>query len=131
MLARALVVWFALLAVAFGNGALRELVLVPRLGPAYGHLASTLSLCALILAVTKATIGWIAPADAQAAWTVGGCWLVLTLAFEFLGGHFLFGKPWATLFADYDVRNGRVWVLVLVATVAAPALAAGGRIRVP
>jgi hypothetical protein len=51
---------------------------------------------------------------------VGGVWLGLTLAFEFLGGHFAFGKSWSELFADYDLTRGRIWPLVLIATTLAP-----------
>jgi hypothetical protein len=47
-------------------------------------------------------------------------WLLLTLAFEFLAGHSLFGKPWDMLLADYDVVRGRIWVLVLMSTLLAP-----------
>ena len=50
-------------------------------------------------------------------------WLVLTVAFEFLGGHYLFGQSWERLFADYDVRSGRIWLLVLATTAAAPLIA--------
>ena len=52
-------------------------------------------------------------------------WLALTVSFEFLGGHFLFGQPWQRLLADYDLLDGRVWVLVLVVTALAPRLAFG------
>jgi hypothetical protein len=48
---------------------------------------------------------------------------VLTLAFEFLAGHYLFGHPWATLLADYNLARGRIWLLVLVATLLGPVLA--------
>jgi len=34
---------------------------------------------------------------------------------------------WATLFADYNLLRGRIWILVLVATFIAPWLA--GRVR--
>ena len=57
------------------------------------------------------------------AWTIGATWLVMTLAFEFVAGHYLFHTPWTTLLADYNVFPGRLWILVLAATIAAPALA--------
>jgi hypothetical protein len=41
--------------------------------------------------------------------------------------HYLFGHPWSKLLADYDVRLGRVWVFVLLATALAPRWAAGAR----
>ena len=49
-------------------------------------------------------------------------WLGMTLVFEFGAGHYLFGTPWRALLADYNVLAGRLWVLVLIATMTAPAL---------
>jgi hypothetical protein len=45
------------------------------------------------------------------------------LWFEFGFGHYVLGTPWAELLADYDLSRGRIWVLVPIATAAAPALA--------
>jgi hypothetical protein len=54
-------------------------------------------------------------------------WLGLTLAFEFLAGHYLFRQSWDRLLADYNVARGRIWPLVLVVTAAAPFWAARAR----
>lgn len=124
---RAIAVWTCLLALAIMNGALREGLLTPLMGPAVGHVVSTLSLSILILITAWLAIPWIAPATARAARHIGALWLGLTLAFEFLAGHFLFGKPWTTLVADYNLAAGRIWILVLVVTYLAPLVA--GRIR--
>jgi len=48
-------------------------------------------------------------------------WLALTVAFEFLFGHFVMGHSWTTLFQDCNILAGRLWVLVLVWIAAAPA----------
>lgn len=124
MILRAIAIWLLLLVLAIANGAFREAVLVPRLGADAGHRVSTLTLCALILLAVWLTIGWLRPVTLSSAFAVGGLWVVLTLAFEFLAGHYLFGRPWEVLWADYDLRAGRIWVLVLVVTLLAPALAA-------
>lgn len=44
----------------------------------------------------------------------------MTIAFEFLAGHYVFGHPRQTLIADYDVFQGRIWILVLLANLLAP-----------
>jgi hypothetical protein len=41
-------------------------------------------------------------------------WLVATIAFEFLFGHFVSGLTWSALLADYDIRRGRLWPLILL-----------------
>jgi hypothetical protein len=130
MLARALVVWLGLLLVAITNGAIRVAWMIPRAGDYWGHVLSTATLCAGILLVTWLTIGWLRPATSNDAILSGVTWLALTVSFEFLGGHFLFGQPWSRLLADYDLFHGRIWVLVLVTTAVAPRLAFGTR-RIP
>lgn len=127
MILRALLVWLALCLVAVANGTVRQFLLVPAVGPYAGHVISSVTLSLLILLVAWLSIRWIGPATVQQAWLVGVLWLVATVAFEFLAGHFVFRSPWPKLLADYDVRHGRVWVIVLVATLLAPRWAAGAR----
>ena len=122
MLLRALAVWVLLLVIAIVNGAVRETVLTPKFGPRSAHVLSTLSLSALILAAAWLTAPFVHYESVSAAWTVGVLWVVLTLAFEFLAGRFVFGKTWEVLFADYDILQGRIWPLVLLVTLLAPVL---------
>ena len=51
---------------------------------------------------------------------LGTAWVALTVAFEFLAGHYVSGNGWERLFADYNVFRGRIWILVLVAKLLAP-----------
>jgi hypothetical protein len=122
MLLRATLIWLGILVLASGNGAVRDLVLAPRLGDPLARAISTLVLCGLILLVTWRSIRWIGPRSRRDALIVGSLWVVLTLAFEFLAGHYLFGKAWTTLLEDYDLSRGRIWILALVTTFAAPLL---------
>ena len=122
MFARALGIWCVLLVIASINGALREVVLIPRTGDVVGRVISTILLSAFIVILTWLTIGWIRPGTANQAWLVGIVWVLLTLAFEFLAGHYLFHNSWSSLLADYNVLRGRIWVLVLVTTLVAPRL---------
>lgn len=55
------------------------------------------------------------------AMAVGGAWLALTLCFEFGLGRAR-GKEWEELLAEYDLRRGRLWPLVLVTVAAGPEL---------
>jgi hypothetical protein len=121
---RSLAVWVLLLIVAVLNGGLRDTWLSPRLGDTLGRALSTLLLSGLILLAAWLTIGWIRPRTDGEALRVGALWLALTLAFEFLVGHYGFRKPWGELLADYDVRRGRIWIAALVVTFLAPLLTA-------
>lgn len=124
---RALAVWALLLGVAILNGGIREGWITPRFGPSTGHILSTIILATLIVLIAWLTVGWIRLPTPSAALGVGLLWLVLTLAFEFLAGHYLFRRSWATLWSDYDLNRGRIWVLVPIVTLLSPFLA--GQIR--
>jgi hypothetical protein len=127
MLIRSLVVWFVMLVIASANGGVREAFLIPELGAVVGRAVSSVSLSLLILLLTFGAIRWIQPESARDAWIIGGVWVILTLAFEFLAGHYLFGNPWNQLLEDYNVLRGRIWILVLVTTFVAPRLCAFAR----
>jgi hypothetical protein len=75
----------------------------------------------------------MAPATARDAWRIGAMWVALTLASEFLAGHYLFRNPWPRLLADDNVLRGRIWILVLITTAIAPWLVAqaSGLLRQP
>ena len=131
MLWRALGVWIAMLIIASVNGALRQAVLIPSVGDVAGRAISTLMLAALIGLLTWATIGWIGPQSSADAWLIGARWVMLTLAFELLAGHYLFGTPWPALLEDYNVVRGRIWILVLIVTAIAPRVCAALRGLLP
>lgn len=127
MIARALAVWGLLLVLAVLNGGVRDAWLSPALGDTTGRAISSVLLALLILFATWLTIRWIGPTSSGQAMTVGALWVVLTLAFEFGVGHYGLGKSWVELLADYNVLQGRIWILVLLATFVAPLLTFTGR----
>ena len=123
MLRRAFLVWLAMVGLAVVNGAFRVGVLEARLGETLAHVVSTGLLCGLILLLAWLAIGWIAPLGARSALAIGLLWIGYTVVFEFGFGHYVARKPWTDLLADYDLAHGRVWLLVLLTTGAAPYLA--------
>src|SRR5688572_6477144 len=100
---RSCVVWVLILGVAVLNGAVRQKILIPAIGEHEAHVVSTLLLSLSVLVCGYLTAAWLDMATAREAWMVGLVWLVLTVAFEFVGGHFLFGAPWSQLLADYNL----------------------------
>lgn len=125
MLARAGAVWFGIMLLAILNGAFRDVLLTPRVGDLGARAISCLTLAVVILFVTWISLPWIRPESMSDAWRIGSMWLAMTLIFEFGAGHYGFGTPWTALLADYNLLAGRLWILVLVATVTAPALIHG------
>jgi hypothetical protein len=102
-------------------------VLTPRLGEHESHVVGTITLCTAILIVTWLTIAWIRPAKSTEALWIGGGWVLMTVALEFLVGHYIFRTSWARLLSDYDVLGGRVWLLVLATVAFAPLTMARAR----
>ena len=127
MLARAFLVWIGMAALAVANGGFRESVLIPRMRETAARAVSTLLLSAVILLVASLTIEWISPRPHLDAWRIGTFWLVMTLLFEFVAGHYVFRVAWHQIFAEYNIFRGRLWILALLVTLIAPAAAAAMR----
>ncbi|MCW5635137.1 MAG: hypothetical protein KIT17_17510 [Rubrivivax sp.] len=134
LLSAAATAWLVILVLAIANGALREAVLVPRLGLLAGTVTSGVLLIAAVFAVAFALVAWRRPLGGAQAWWIGVGWLAATLVFEFGFGRFVQGKPWPELLAAYTFKDGNLWPLVLVAVLLAPTLglhAVGGRAAPP
>lgn len=119
---RAMTIWLLLVVGAIANGTFRVAFLEPALGMEAAHVVSSLLLCVIILVVSWATLSWIRVPTARQAWMVGTLWVGSTLVFEFGFGHWISGKSWETLLADYNIMAGRIWILILVTTFTAPRL---------
>ncbi len=111
--------WFALLAAVVVTGALRQLFLEPRLGEHRAHQIGTVLACLVAFAVIYALVGWLRPTLAQAL-VLGALWVALALGFEFGFFHFARGVPWEILLRDYDIRGGRLLVLLWLTTLLGP-----------
>jgi hypothetical protein len=120
LVVRAGLVWLVLLAGMMANGAFRVLVLQPRLGEDAARQAACVSGIAVILVLAALARRWLGAADVQSQVAVGVVWLVLTVDFELLFGHYVSGLSFESLAAEYDVSRGRLWPLVLIVVLAAP-----------
>jgi hypothetical protein len=120
LLARAGAAWLLLLAVMMVNGTFRVFVLQPPLGEDAARQAACVTGIVLILGTSALLRPWLGPLDTRGLLAVGFSWLVLTIAFEFLFGHYVAGMSFESLAAEYDVAAGRLWPLVLLTVLAAP-----------
>jgi len=127
MLLKAALIWLVLSVLAVLNGLARNSFITPKIGEHGGHVASTILFCTVIFIVSLMSIRWMGPESRGNAWLIGIVWLVLTVSFEFLAGHYLFGSAWSKLLADYNLANGRIWLFVLLTTFFAPWCAAAIR----
>ena len=107
--------------IAIINGAVRDFFYGKRLSELRAHQVSTATALLLFGAyIFMLTRLW--KIDSRQSITVGLIWLVLTLAFEFLFGHYVAKHSWEKLFHDYNLFAGRVWVLIPIWITVAPYL---------
>ena len=111
--------WLVLLVIMFTNGIVRVGVLQPRLGEEPARRVATLVGIGLVVAFAYAYVRRTPGQTGPERLLVGVVWLALTLAFEF-GLGLAAGRSWGEMLADYDLARGRLWPLVLVATLLAP-----------
>lgn len=124
MVVRAFLIWLILVVLAVVNGVSRNALIIPRIGEHGGHVISTVMFCVVIFLVSWLSIRLMGARNLQDAKIIGMMWAVLTVMFEFLAGHYLFGNSWDKLIADYNVMRGRIWILVLFSSYFAPLWAA-------
>jgi peptidoglycan biosynthesis protein MviN/MurJ (putative lipid II flippase) len=115
--------WLGFLAVAIGCAIIRERFLVPGLGPLGGKALGTLLVAVIIFGLIYMYVGRLKEATRVSLIELGLFWTLATIAFEFLFGHYAMGHSWETLWADYNVFQGRLWPLVLMVTLFGPLLA--------
>ncbi len=114
-----LAAWPVIAGLAVANGGFRERVLLPRLGEQRAHQVSTGMLLAAIWS-GAAVLGRARPLpDRRAARRVGAIWAGSTGVFE-TGLGLARRLPVSDVLADYDLRAGRLWVLVPVSMAVAP-----------
>lgn len=112
--------WVPMVVIAIANGVLREATYGKRMTELRAHQLSTLSGMVLFtLYIWGVTTFWPLETSGRAI-AVGLTWLVLTLAFEFLFGHYVAGHPWSRLLQDYNLLAGRVWVFIPIWVAVAP-----------
>jgi len=114
--------WFPMVAIAIANGVLREFWYGQHLSELAAHQLSTLTAVILFGVYIWFVVRFWQPTSKAQAIIVGLLWLVMTIAFEFLFGHFVAGHTWERLLHDYNLLTGRVWPLVLIWVAVTPYL---------
>jgi hypothetical protein len=120
---KAFCLWLAFLVVAIACGIIRDRFLVPELGQLGGRALGTLLVAMIIFGIIYAYIGKLKGASQGSLDQLGLFWTMATIMFEFLFGHYVMGHSWGSLWADYNVFQGRIWPLVLIVTLLGPLLA--------
>jgi hypothetical protein len=122
MIWRYILAWIPMVSIGIINGIIRELTYGKYLGELLAHQVSTITGVLLLgLYIWALTHFWSFESSKQAL-VIGFIWLGLTVAFEFLFGHYIAGQSWSKLLSDYNILAGRVWIAVLIWIAIAPLL---------
>ena len=112
--------WIPMTFIGILNGMLRQYGYSRFVGDLTAHQISTLTgIVFMGLYIWWLTGVWKIESSGQAL-AVGLIWLGMTVVFEFVFGHYIVGHPWRKLFHDYNILEGRVWLLVLIWITVAP-----------
>lgn len=106
--------WIPMVFIAIGNGIFRESIIAPYVSELRAHQLSTLSGIILMGLFIWLVLHFWKLQSARQAITVGLLWVVMTVLFEFIFGHYVIGHSFSRLFQDYNLFAGRVWALFLI-----------------
>lgn len=114
MVIRYSALWITLAIIAIFNGLIREKTYGKFVSELAAHQLSTVT-CVIFsgLFIYAANRMWPIESSNQ-AWLIGFIWLISTVIFEFVFGHYIARHSWSQLLNDYNILEGRVWGVFLV-----------------
>jgi len=117
-------IWLVIVIAAIINGAVREKLLIPLIGSDLSIPLSGITLSMLVFTITYFTIAFFGILKPRVYILIGLFWIVLTVAFEYLFGHYVMGKPWYEINQVFSLQEGNLMIIVLVITAVSPWVAA-------
>ena len=116
-------VWAIFGVLAIINGAIRNKFYAPKIGEYPGHVISTIIAICFVVVGTYLLLRFMRIDYSNIdLLLIGGFWVILTVLFEFVFGHYVMGNPWEKLLADYNILKGRLWSLFLLTEFISPLL---------
>lgn len=123
-----ILLWFPMVLIAIINGAARDLIYKPYTGELAAHQISTFTLIILFGFYIWFAVKKYSPASGKQSIYIGIIWLAMTLIFEF-GFGIARNVPAEKLLGDYNILNGRLWVLIPIWVTIAPYIFYRAKIR--
>ena len=109
-----LLAWFGMVILAIANGVIREKTYGKSVSELTAHQISTLTGIILFGIYVFVLSRLQSIQSTRVAWGIGSAWLIMTISFEFLFGHYIAGHSWTKLINDYKINKGRLWTFVLL-----------------
>jgi len=123
-------IWALFVIAAILNAAIRKHVLAPVIGQQLALPLSGILLSIFIFFITLGMVTFLEVSNLIGFWLVGAFWVLLTVTFEFVFGHYIIGESWDTLFKIFNILEGDLFVLVLFVTAVSPYISAKIRVLV-
>jgi hypothetical protein len=112
--------WSIIALAMIANGIIRETVLRHLVGPRVAEVLSLALGVAIILTMSRFRLRPLAGQTTRNLILASATLVVLTVAFEFLFGHYVDDKSWSQLLLNYAIWRGELWPLGLLSVALAP-----------
>ena len=117
---KATMIWCIIVVFAIANGIFRESFLELYLEESIALPISGITLSIIIFTITFLSFKLIEKNRPLIYLYIGIQWVVMTLLFEFLFGHFVMKKSWQELLQVFDVFEGNLFLLALLTSLFSP-----------
>ena len=121
---KAAAIWFVIALLAIANGIFRDNILAPGIGQSMALPVSGLVLGAIVFIVTFICFPLFANGTAVTYLLIGAQWVLMTLVFEFVFGHYVIGKSWHSILQVFNIMKGDLFIFVLLVSFISPTLVA-------
>jgi hypothetical protein len=102
-----------MIALAFANAAIRQLIFIKYFTELRAHQFSTITLMSFCSVYVWLIFSFLNIQKSGQAFRIGLMWMILTIAFEFSLGR-LTNHSWTELLQQYNFFSGHIWPLFLL-----------------
>jgi hypothetical protein len=124
VLTRGFVAWVLIILAETVHGITRTLLLEPLIGDLRARQISVFTGAAMIFVITFVFVRWMKGSCASDFILIGSMWVILTIGFEILLGRLVLDVSWERIASDYDLPQGGLMLVGLLAMFFAPLLMA-------
>jgi hypothetical protein len=121
--------WAGAAVIGVANGILRASTYGKQLPDTLAHQISTLTAVTAFAGYFRVLDRRWPVATSRQAREIGLAWFLMTVCFEFALGRFVGKLSWKEMLADYDLRRGRTWPVVLAWLAVGPSVVRSIRMR--
>ena len=115
-------IWCIIAIFAVANGVFRVSFLELYIGKTLALPVSGITLSIIVFTITFLSFKLFDKSSSLTYLLIGIQWVSMTLAFEFIFGHFVMGISWLELFQVFNILEGNLFIIALLVTLFSPLL---------